>query len=193
MGAENVTQRGRGRDVLTVIANCDFNWDGDGDSRVFQLDFSLSRIGTLSCALRVSILSILSVLLQPISGLLPSDPAVHQLLRVQNRPVAQNTLHDVIKLADLVVLPVVSQVALLCQQVLPLEALDADPALLRGPLEAHGPQPAGNVSVDEAVSEVSIQRRLDVLLPPDVQQGPGLYVRPQEAPRRVGLHSWSGL
>uniref|UniRef100_A0A3B5MYF9 Uncharacterized protein n=1 Tax=Xiphophorus couchianus TaxID=32473 RepID=A0A3B5MYF9_9TELE len=57
----------------------------------------------------------------------------------------------------LVVLPVVSQVALLCQQVLPLEALDADPALLRGPLEAHGPQPAGNVSVDEAVSEVSIQ------------------------------------
>uniref|UniRef100_A0A3B3X0Y3 Uncharacterized protein n=1 Tax=Poecilia mexicana TaxID=48701 RepID=A0A3B3X0Y3_9TELE len=77
--------------------------------------------------------------------------------------------------------------------VLPLEALDADPALLRGPLETHGPQPAGYVSVDEAVSEVSIQSRLDVLLPPDVQQGPGLYVRPQEAPRRVGLHSCSGL
>uniref|UniRef100_A0A3B3DCK1 Uncharacterized protein n=1 Tax=Oryzias melastigma TaxID=30732 RepID=A0A3B3DCK1_ORYME len=54
-------------------------------------------------------------------------------------------------------------VPLLGQQILPLQALDAHSALLRGPVEAHHAQPPGHVSVHEAVSEVPIQRRLDVL------------------------------
>ena len=87
------------------------------------------------------------------------------------------------------ILPVVPQIALLCQQVLSLEAFDPHPALFRGPFKPHRPQPPGDVAVHEAVSEVSIQRRLDVLLAPDVQQGPRLHVRPQEAPRCVRLHS----
>lgn len=179
------------REVLTVIAHCHFDRDGDGDSGVFQLDLGLCRVGTLPCALRVRILSILSILLQAVRGLLSPRTAVYELLRVQGGTVAQDPLHGVVKLADLVVLAVVPEVALLGQQILPLEALDAHPALLRRPLEAHRPQSPGHVSVHEAVSEVSIQSCLDVLLAPDVQQRPGLHVRPQEAPCCVGLHSGS--
>lgn len=87
------------------------------------------------------------------------------------------------------ILPVTPQIAFFRQQELPFEAFDAHPALLGRPFEAHGPQPPRNVAVHEAVTKVSIQRRLDVLIPPDVQQGPRLDVGPQEAPRRVGLHS----
>lgn len=86
------------------------------------------------------------------------------------------------------ILPVIPQIALLCQQELPFEAFDPHPALFRSPFEAHGPQPPGNVAVHEAVTEVSIQSRLDVLIAPDVQQGPRLHVRPQEA-SCVRLHS----
>lgn len=87
------------------------------------------------------------------------------------------------------ILPVIPQIPLLCQQELPFEAFDPHPALFRSPFEAHGPQPPWNVAVHEAVTEVSIQSRLDVLIPPDVQQGPRLHVRPQEASCCVRLHS----
>lgn len=101
-------------------------------------------------------------------------------------PAAEDAVHLVVVLADLAGVPVLLQ-PVPGLVVLPLEALDADAALLRGALEAQLGQAARHVPVHMAVAKVAVQRRLHVCLPPDLQQRPRLQVRPEEAPR-VGDH-----
>lgn len=63
--------------VLTVVAHCHFNRNRDGNSWVFQLDFSLCRIRTLIYAFWICILGIFSIFLQAVYGLLSSRSAVY--------------------------------------------------------------------------------------------------------------------
>lgn len=103
-------------------------------------------------------------------------------------PAAEDPVHLVVVLAYLAGVPVLLQ-PIPGLVVLPLEALDADAALLGGALEAQLGQAARHVPVHMAVPKVAVQRRLHVRLAPDLQQRPRLQIRPQEAPR-VRNHPW---
>lgn len=90
-------------------------------------------------------------------------------------PCAEDAVHVVVVAADLPGVAVLGE-ALPGLVVLPLEALDADAALLGGALEAELVEAACHVPVDMTIAEISVQGRLHVRLPPDGQQGSGLHV-----------------
>ncbi|KAL4656978.1 ras-related protein Rab-20, partial [Arapaima gigas] len=160
----------------------------DSEGGELQLHWGLC-VGALSSAPPEGLLRISCTLLFIVIILCPTTA---QNVRIRVLPAAKDPLHLLIELASPVAVAVPPG-ALLGLVVLPLEALDADPALLRRSFEAHLAEAPGHVPVNVAVAEVSIQRRLDVLLAPDVQQRPGLHVRPQEAPGREQFHGLGSM
>uniref|UniRef100_A0A8C9VH82 RAB20, member RAS oncogene family n=1 Tax=Scleropages formosus TaxID=113540 RepID=A0A8C9VH82_SCLFO len=170
---------------------------GDREGGVLQLHRLLCE-GALSSAVRVGLLQA-GLLRAPLLLVLVlvADRRAH-VARVRRvavaPPAAQDPLHLVVELAHPVVVAVPPG-SLLGLVVLPLEALDSDAALLGRAVEAHLAEPPGHVPVNVAVAKVSVQRRLHVLLAPDVQQRSGLHVRPQEAPRvrQHGREQFHGL
>lgn len=67
------------------------------------------------------------------------------------------------------------------------EAFDAGVALVRGPYVPAVAHLLGDVVEDVAVLLGTLQRELDGVLAPDLQQGPGLLLRPRRLPAQVRL------